>query len=156
MDDHAGRTDSPTTSDRSRGDLEIELAVGLGIEEYHWVEWSREALRDAPLYEPGRFVGHPGDLLAHLYVAASGDAGLAAQPYRRLPRYTAEAGSALRAAERAGVFGEDGATLSCTPRGVWRLSIRRAVLELEDDCLPRLLARAALAMDRGHAPERPI
>ena len=148
-----GRPEAWMSDDRSGNDVALDLAVGLGIEEYRWVEWSRKALREAPLYEPGRFVGHPGDLLSHLYVEASRHSALAAQPFRRLPRYSADPAAALRAAERAGLFGEGGATISCTPRGVWHVSVARAAIEMDDDCLPRLLSRAALAIAGRTAPE---
>jgi hypothetical protein len=132
--------------DRSERDLELDLQVGLRIEGFHWVAWNHAALAGAPVQEPGSFVGHPGDLLAHLYVEARADTPLATQPYRRLPRYSSEAAPALRAAERAGVFREEGAVLSCTSGGVWHVSVGRAGIDLKDDCLPRLLARAALRL----------
>jgi hypothetical protein len=132
--------------DRSERDLELDLQVGLRIEGFRWVAWNHAALAGAPLQEPGRFVGHPGDLLSHLYVEARANAPLAAQPHRRLPRYSSEAAPALRAAERAGVFRHEGALISCTPGGVWHVTVGRAGIDLGDDCLPRLLARAALRL----------
>lgn len=139
----------------SAEELEIELAVGLRIEEYRWVEWS-PGLGDAPIREPGRFVGHPGDLLAHLYVDASPDAPLGSRAYRHLPRYTSDVAAALRAAERAGVFRSPGALLYCAQGGAWRLSIERPAFRGTDECLPRLLCRAAVAaVDAGDVPEEP-
>jgi hypothetical protein len=140
--------------DRSARDIELDLEVGISIEGYAWVEWNRTALGEAPLYEPGRFVGHPGDLLAHLYVSATEETPLAGQPYARLPRYSLEPGPALRAAERAGLFGDPGVSLSCSTGGAWRLSAGRWGVELDDDCLPRLLAQAALRVAHRDLDER--
>lgn len=134
----------PEPWDRTERDLQVDLKVGLRIEGYHWVEWNHPAIREAPLDEPGRFVGHPGDLLAHLYVDADESVPLAETPYVRLPRYSLEPGPALRAAERAGLFAGEGVALSCTAAGLWRVSTRE--VRLEDECLPRLLSRAALRL----------
>jgi hypothetical protein len=140
--------------DRSVRELELDLEVGIRIEGYAWVEWDCSAIGDAPLREPGRFIGHPGDLLAHLYVPARHEAPLAEQPYARLPRYCREPGPALRAAERAGLFVEPGISLSCSAGGSWRLSTGRQGVGLDDDCLPRLFAQAALRLVRGDRDER--
>jgi hypothetical protein len=131
---------------RSERETALDLEVGLRVEEYRWVEWNRRALGRTPLHEPGRFVGHPGDLLAHLYEETSEDTPLSEDAYARLPRYSTRTGPALRAAERAGVFADEGARLSCTPGGVWHLSLERAGLDLENESLPRLLCRAALRL----------
>lgn len=129
---------------RSDRDLEMDLEVGRRIEGYRWVEWNRDAFGMPPLDERGRFVGHPGDLLAHLYLGAPPDASMSAAPYARLPAYSTSAIPALRAAERAGVFTGEGALLSCTPGGRWHISVRRAGIDMVDESLPRLLCRAAL------------
>lgn len=132
-------------------DLDLDLEVALRIEGYRWVEWKHGAMAEAPLDEPGRFVGHPGDLLAHLYQEARPGAPLHIRPYTHLPCYSLEAGPALRASERAGVFGGEGARLSCSRDGTWRI-LCPGVAEDRDECLPRLLARVALARARTAAP----
>lgn len=138
--------DRPGTAppDRTERDLALDLEVGLRIEGYRWVEWNHRAIGEAPLDEPGRFVGHPGDLLAHLYVEAGADIPLSDRPYARLPRYSLEPGPALRAAERAGLFMGEGVAVSCSSAGTWK--VESADMELEDDCLPRLLSRAAVQL----------
>lgn len=148
MDSHARRRNGPSDEgpDPTRPDLELDLEVGRRIEEYRWVEWNRDVLGSAPLHEPGRFVGHYGDLLSHLYVDAAPEAPLGPQAYAHLPRYSSEPAPALRAAERAGLFAGEGALLSCTPGGLWRVLVERAAIEMDDDCLPRLLCRAALRL----------
>lgn len=135
------------TRERSERDLTLDLEVGLRVEEYRWVQWNHRAIADAPLDEPGRFVGHPGDLLAHLYVDAGSDIPVSRRPYARLPQYSLEPGPALRAAERAGLFVGDGISVSCSSTGTWKVGW--SDVELEDDCLPRLLSRAALRLVAG-------
>lgn len=130
--------------DRSDADLELDLAVALGIEGYRWVEWNAAALREAPLYEQGRFIGHPGDMVAQHYVEALAGSPLADHPYRRLPPYGSDAGLALRAAERAGLFRGQGVRLSASPTGRWSLRRSQDGEPMEDDALPRLLCRAGL------------
>jgi hypothetical protein len=85
-------------------------------------------------------------VVSHLYVAASKETPLAVKPYGRLPRYSSEVTPALRAAERTGLFHDGGAIISCTGDAAWRLSAERAGIEVQDDFLPRLLARAALRL----------
>lgn len=137
----------PGPRHRTERDLELDLEVGLRIEGYRWVEWNHRALGEAPVDEPGRFVGHPGDLLAHLYVEADANLPLSARPYARLPRYSLEPGPALRAAERAGLFAGHGVAVSCSSTGTWK--VQRSAVQLEDECLPRLLSRAALRVGPG-------
>lgn len=151
MDSEAEHPTEARPEDRTERDLALDLEVGLRVEEYRWVEWNHGAVAEAPLDEPGRFVGHPGDLLAHLYVDAGVDVPVSARPYARLPRYSLEPGPALRAAERAGLFAGDGVTVSCSPTGTWKVVSSRVALE--DDCLPRLLSRAALRLVAGDARE---
>ena len=115
------------------------------------MQWSAATLSTSPFHEAGRFVGHPGDLLSHRWSEASPDAELAPHPYERLPRYSSEPAPALRAAERAGLFAGGGTVLSCTPAGRWRLAAVSGEVEMEDDCLPRLLCRAALRLAGGDA-----
>lgn len=135
-------------------DLDLDLRVGMEIEGYRWVEWNHAALGEAPLDEAGRFVGHPGDLLAHLYMDARPGTPLGGRPYGHLPRYSMEAGPALRAAERAGLFRLPGLVVTCTDRGVWEIARAEAGIRLKDACLPRLLSRAALLVaDTSHPRE---
>ncbi|HEX9886956.1 MAG TPA: hypothetical protein VGA70_10735 [Longimicrobiales bacterium] len=131
---------------RSRRDIELDVEVGTRIEGYRWVEWRRTELDDGPFEEPGRFLGHPGDLASRFYVEARRGAPPAPQPYRRLPHYSLEPGPALRAAERAGVFRAQGAALSCTPGGVWHVTVAQGGIDMDDESLPRLLSRAALRL----------
>ena len=140
------RRDSPGDDHRARPDVALDLEVGLELEGYRWVEWNRRALAESPLHEPGRFVGHPGDLLSHLLIDAPEKTAPAPHPYGRLPHYSSEPAPALRAAERAGLFRDDGVRISCSHGGVWHLIDERAGIDLEDDCLPRLLCRAALRL----------
>lgn len=138
---------------RTERDLELDLEVGLEVEGYQWVEWNHRAIAEAPLDEPGRFVGHPGDLLSHLYVEAASDVPLSERPYARLPRYSLEPGPALRAAERAGLFEGEGVVVSCSTAGVWR--IHGPEVDVEDECLPRLLCRAAIRVVDPASEEDP-
>lgn len=146
METSARRPTEPTDERRDRADLALDVEVGRRIEAYRWVEWNRDALGRAPLHEPGRFLGQYGDLLSHLYVDAAPEAPPTREPYAKLPRYSSEPGPALRAAERAGLFADEGARLSCTPGGTWRVSLERAAIDVEDDSFPRLLCRAALQL----------
>jgi hypothetical protein len=146
MNASAGQSRTATHDHRSQRDLDLDLRVGLGIEGYRWVAWNETALAGTPLHEAGRFVGHPGDLLAHLYVDAAPAAPLAAQPYRRLPAYSCDPALAFRAAERAGLFASEGAQLSCTRGGRWSVAVNRAGIDMEDELLARLLCRAALRL----------
>lgn len=138
---------------RSEADIALDLEVALRIEGYRWMEWSRSGLREAPLYREGRFVGHPGDMAAQHYVDARPSARLAEHPYERLPQYSSDPGLAIRAAERAGLFLGDGARLSSTSSGSWRLRAASRSIDLTDDSLPRLLCRASLRWIEGAAPE---
>lgn len=139
---------------RSDAELHLDLEIALRIEEYTWVEWHPAGLGHTPLYEGGRFVGHPGDVLAHHYVPADPGAPLAPQPYRRLPGYSADTGLALRAAERAGIFAGHGARLSASDTGIWTLVTPDPRVRVEDDSLPRLLCRASLLwIDRPDSPQ---
>lgn len=142
MDPAAPNPLVPASADRTERDLALDLDVGLRIEGYRWVEWNHAALAGRPVDQEGRFVGHPGDLLAHLQVEVGEDVPLASHPYIHLPRFSLEPGPALRAAERAGLFGGSGVRLRCSAAGTW--SVERDDLRLDDDCLPRLLSRAAL------------
>lgn len=105
---------------RTAADAALDVAVGVRIEGYRWVEWSHGALRGAPIDQPGKF------------------------PYRHLPPYASDAGFAVRAGERAGMFRGRGLRLSCSPMGRWRVVVDDPELSLEDDRLPRLLCRAVL------------
>lgn len=138
------QTSSRGIARRSDAELRLDLDVALRIEGYRWVAWNERALGESPLWEPGRFVGHPGDMLSHHYVPASPDVPLARQPYRRLPRYSVDAGLAFRAAERAGLFGGDGARLISSQTGTWTLLSPGTQLPIQDSSLPRLLCRASL------------
>lgn len=155
MDTRARRRNRGVENARSDRDLELDFEVGRRIEGYRWVEWNREAFDIPSMGERGRFVGHPGDLLAHLYVDAAPETPPSPAPYARLPLYSTRASPALRAAERAGLFAGTGASLSCAPDGTWRIHVRRAemAIELEDDSLPRLLCSAALRCV-AEAPDR--
>lgn len=137
--------------DRTESELELDLQVALRVEGYRWVEWNHRAVGEAPLDEPGRFVGHPGDLLAHLYVEAGTEVPCSDGPYARLPRYSLEPGPALRAAERAGLFTGEGVAVRCSPTGTW--TVESSDVRLEDECLPRLLSRAALRLVAGGVRE---
>lgn len=147
MNGQAEHLSGTRPQDRTERDLALDLEVGLRVEGYRWVEWNHLRMGEAPLDEPGRFVGHPGDLLAHLYVDAGDDIPLADRPYARLPRYSLEPGPALRAAERAGLFTGDGVAVSCSSTGTWKVVSWNVALE--DECLPRLLSRAALRLAAG-------
>ena len=147
MKSHPEHDAGPRPRERSERDLMLDLEVGLRVEGYRWVQWNHRAIADAPLDEPGRFVGHPGDLLAHLYMEAAPDVPLSDRPYARLPRYSLEPGPALRAAERAGLFVGGGVAVSCSSTGTWKVGW--SDIELEDDCFPRLLSRAALRLVAG-------
>lgn len=151
------RDDSRNAAQRSDAELHLDLEVALRIEEYAWVEWHPDGLGHSPLYEVGRFVGHPGDLLAHHYVPAAAGASLAAQPYRRLPRYSTDTGLAFRAAERSGIFAGQGARLFASDTGTWTLVGSDERIRVEDDSLPRLLCRSSLlwieASDPRHGRE---
>jgi hypothetical protein len=149
MDANGERPSGSHPQDRTERDLLLDLEVGLGVEGYRWVEWNHRAIAEAPLDEPGRFIGHPGDLLAHLYMDARDDVPCSDQPYVRLPRYSLEPGPSLRAAERAGLFAGDGVAVSCSSTGTWKVVLR--TMTLEDDCLPRLLSRATLRFVTGAA-----
>lgn len=127
-------------------DLDLDLRVALGIEGFRWFRWRRGMGESAPFSEPGRFVGHPGDLLAHLWTETDEGAPLADRPWDRLPRYSVEVGLALRAAERAGLFVGPGTALGCTAAGEWWIRREEGARVVADDCLPRLLCRAALRM----------
>ena len=151
------RDDSQNVSRRSDAELDLDLEVALRIEGYAWVEWHPQGLKHTPLYESGRFVGHPGDMLSHHYVPAGTATSLATQPYRRLPHYSTDTGLAFRAAERAGIFTGHGARLSASDTGTWTLVTPDARIRVEDDSLPRLLCRASLLWidrpDSRHAHE---
>jgi len=146
MKSRVGGPDRSVPATEVRRDLELELEIGFRIEEYHWVEWNGAFPLETPRHQPGRFIGHPGDLLAHCYAPAHPDALTAPEAYANLPRYASEVAPALRAAERAGLFAGKGATLSCRRTGQWRVSVERTGLDLEDEVLPRLLCRAALRL----------
>lgn len=134
----------PDTFLRSDDEIRLDLEVALRIEGFRWVTWNGDALLGSPLYEPGRFVGHPGDMLSHHYIPADPASALARQPYRRLPQYSTDAGLAIRAAERAGLFSGEGARLIATDTGSWTLVAPDAQLRVQDGSLPRLLCRASL------------
>lgn len=144
MDANGTESRTSTRDGRTAADADLDVAVGVRVEGYRWVEWSHGTLRGAPIDQPGKFLGHPGDLLSHLYVEASPDARTAPEPYRHLPPYASDAGFALRAGERAGMFRGRGLRLSCSPMGRWRVTVDDPELSLEDDRLPRLLCRAVL------------
>jgi len=67
-----------------------------------------------------------------------------------------EAGPALRAAERAGLFRVPGPVITCTDRGVWEVVRGEAGIRLQDACLPRLLCRAALEVMGASKPREGV
>lgn len=151
MKGHSRHPDTKAHRSRDGRDLALDLAVGMAVEGFRWVEWNHRALDHTAIHETGRFVGNAGDLLAHLYIEASEDTPLTPDPYVHLPAYSSEAGPALRVAERAGVFRGEGAVLSCTAVGCWRLVVASPRVELEGEHLPRILALAALDLARRRA-----
>lgn len=148
MSTHTGSARPRRDDSCSYRDVDLDLDVGLRVEGYRWVEWNHAAMGHAPLDRDGRFVAHPGDLLAHLHMDARPGTPPGERPYVHLPRYSSDPGPALRAAERAGLFRGTGVVISCSPEGVWRLQGPTAVAGMEDECLPRLLSRAALRLAR--------
>ena len=146
MEMPVARPDESVPGPRPRLNLELELEIGRRIEGYRWVEWNPKSQLEMPIHQPGRFIGHPGDLLARFYITASPGSPPAPEAYALLPRYTSEAAAALRAAERAGLFSGEGAKVRCDPTGRWRVVIERADIDMEDEVLPRLLCRATLGL----------
>ena len=114
MDDRPAHRLPAAPRARTERELALDLDVGLRIERYRWVEWNHGALVGRPVDEEGRFVAHPGDLMAHLQTDAGDTVPFADHPYERLPRFSLEPGPALRAAERAGLFRDPGVRIRCT------------------------------------------
>ena len=139
------------TRDTEASTLDLDVEVALRVDGFRWVRWRASESPDAPSDSRGRFLARRGDPLAHLQVAAHLSVPLAPQPYRHLPRYSLDAGLALAACERVGLFGDGGAMLRREPNGLWAIELPRHGPTQRDRSLATLLTRAAVRWRELHA-----
>lgn len=147
-----GKVKTPHAQGRAAADRSLDVAIATEVAGFRWVTWNDLAIGGAPLSTPGRFLAHPGDLLAHLHLPADLSAALAEDSLDRVPRYSEDLAEAFRVANDVGLFTLAQAALERESSGLWAIRVPALDVTLRSEHLPQVVCDAALLWARRQQP----